>query len=352
MNAQQVTKPSLGQFEALALAICVIATQIASAQDVHFSQFFNAPLTLNPALTGAIAGQQRAALIHRSQWQRLGAPFRTFAFSYDAPLLRGRMKGRYLGIGASAYSDKAGKSGYGDTQGGLSIAYGLCTGDAGVLALGMQAAYGQRSAVLDGLRWDAQYGGGGYDPSRATGENIPNASSAFIDLSSGITWQQWDGEDVKWSAGIAAFHLNRPSVTLFGTDADVLLRRYTVHASGRIATKRWVYLPQAYASQQGASREIVFGGLMHRRVGTDSRYTTDKTSSSFQAGIFYRWNDAIVPMVQVEYKRMITAGISYDVNISGLRHATRYKGGMEVTLRYIGGFGDKRRQLPRRSATK
>lgn len=321
-----------------------------SAQDVHFSQFFNAPLTLNPALTGAIATGQRAALIHRSQWQRLGAPFRTFAFSYDVPLLRGRMKGRYLGVGASAYSDKAGKSGYGDTQGGISIAYGLRTGRDGAIALGMQAAYSQRSAVLDGLRWDAQYDGSGYDPSRPTGESIPNASTSFIDLSSGITWQQWDGENVQWSAGFAAFHLNQPSVTLFGSGVDVLQRRYTLHASARFASKRWVYLPQAYASQQGGTREIVFGGLMHRRVGTDSRYTTDKTSSSFHVGMFYRWNDAVVPMVQVEFKRLITAGISYDVNISGLRNATRYKGGMEVTLRYIGGFGDKRRQLPRRSA--
>ncbi|HNM70170.1 MAG TPA: PorP/SprF family type IX secretion system membrane protein [Flavobacteriales bacterium] len=332
------------------MAFCVLTAHATCAQDVHFSQFFNAPLTLNPALTGAITSDQRAALIHRSQWQSLGAPFRTFAFSYDAPLLRGRMNGRYLGVGATAYSDKAGKSGYGDTQGGISLAYGLRTGDAGILAAGIQCAYGQRSAVLDGLRWDAQYDGSGYDPSRPTGESLPNTSTSFIDLSSGVVWQHRDGEDIQWSAGIAAFHLNQPSVTLFGTDDDVLRRRYTVHASARFASKRWVYLPRFYASAQGGSREIVFGGLLHRRVGTDSRYTTDKTSSSFHAGVFYRWNDAIVPMIQVEYKRMITAGISYDVNISGLRNASRYKGGMEVTLRYIGAFGDKRRHLPRRSS--
>src|SRR6187455_2879483 len=100
-----------------------------SAQDVHFSQFRNSPLTLNPALSGAIEGDQRFALIHRSQWQSIGAPFRTYAFSYDAPILRGKMKGRYLGIGANAYSDKAGKGGFGDQQANISLAYGMRSTD-------------------------------------------------------------------------------------------------------------------------------------------------------------------------------------------------------------------------------
>lgn len=321
----------------------------ALAQDVHFSQFYNSPLTLNPALSGAIETDQRFALIHRSQWQSLGAPFRTFAFSYDTPILRGKMKGRYIGIGANAFSDKAGKGGFGDQQANLSIAYGMRSTDDAILAFALQGGYGQRSAVLDGLRWDAQYDGSGFDASRATGENIPNASTSFVDFAAGVAWQQYESKDIQWTAGASVYHLNQPSVTLFSTNADKLLRRFNVHAATRITTKRWIYLPKIYGSQQGASREIVLGGLLHRRVGVDSRYTTDKTSSSFYIGAFYRWNDAIVPMMQIEYKRMLTIGLSYDVTISGLRNATRYRGGMEVTLQYIGAFSDKRRKLPKAS---
>lgn len=317
------------------------------AQDVHFSQFYNSPLTLNPALTGAIETDQRLALIHRSQWQSLGAPFRTFAFSYDAPILRGKMKGRYLGIGGSAYSDKAGKSGFGDQQANLSIAYGLRSTNDAILAFALQGGYGQRSAVLDGMRWDAQYNGSGYDPSRPTGESVASASTAFVDLSAGLLWQQMESRNMQWSLGCSVFHLNQPEVSLFSTNTDRLMRRFTVHGATRITTKRWVYLPKFYGSQQGGSREIVIGGLIHRRIGVDSRYTTDKTSSSFYLGAFYRWDDAIVPMMQIEYKRMLTIGMSYDVNISSLSTATRYKGGMELTLQYIGAFSDKRRKLPK-----
>jgi type IX secretion system PorP/SprF family membrane protein len=339
----------LTTLRSLLIATLALLPTLTFSQDVHFSQFYNSPLTLNPALTGAIGTDQRFALIHRSQWQSIGAPFRTFAFSYDAPILRGKMKGRYIGIGGNAYSDKAGRSGFGDTQANLSIAYGMRTTDDAILAFAIQGGYGQRSAMLDGLRWDAQYNGSGFDASRATGENIANASTAFVDFSAGVAWQQWETKDIQWTAGASVFHLNQPSVTLFSTNEDKLLRRFNVHAATRITTKRWVYLPKIYGSQQGGSREIVLGGLLHRRVGVDSRYTTDKTSSSFYLGAFYRWRDAIVPMMQIEYKRLLTIGVSYDVNISGLSHATRYRGGMELTLQYIGAFSDKRRKLPKAS---
>lgn len=320
------------------------------AQDVHFSQFYNSPLTLNPAMAGAIQGDQRFALIHRSQWQSVGNPFRTTSFSYDSPLFRGKMKGRYLGLGVNGYSDKAGASGFGDTQANLSVAYGLRSTDDAIIAFALQGGYGQRSASLDGMRWDAQYDGSGYDPSRATGESIPNTSTGFVDLSAGFIWQAWDNKEIAWTAGAAAYHLNEPQVALFGGTEDVLMRRFTVHGAGRIRTKKWVVLPKLYASQQGGNREIVGGALLHRRIGIDSKYTTDKTSSSFYLGFFYRYGDAVVPTLLVEYKRMLVIGLSYDITISGLRDAARYRGGAELTLQYVGIFKDKRMRLPKGGA--
>lgn len=338
---------SMRLFRGSALFTMLTSQLLCSAQDVHFSQFYNSPLTLNPALAGAIQGDQRFALIHRSQWQSIGAPFRTFSFSYDAPIFRGKMKGRYLGIGGNGYSDKAGSTGFGDTQANLSVAYGLKSGNDAVLAFGLQGGYGQRSAVLDGMRWDAQYDGSGFDASRPSGEAIANSSTAFADFSAGVIWQAWDNKEIQWTAGVSVFHLNQPSVTLFGSTDDKLLRRISVHGSTRIVTKKWVVLPKFYGSQQGGSREIVVGGLLHRRVGLDSRYTNDKTSSSFYLGAFYRYGDAIVPSLLLEYKRLLVIGLSYDINISGLRAATRYRGGMELTLQYVGIFKDKRMRLPK-----
>lgn len=334
----------------LACGLGLVACSALRAQDVHFSQFYNSPLTLNPAMAGAIQGDQRFAVIHREQWQSIGAAFRTSSFSYDAPMLRGKLKGRYIGIGGNGYSDRAGTSGFGCDQANLSVAYGLRSSEEGLIAFSLQGGYGQRRATLDGMRWDAQYDGSGFDPSRPTGETMPNASAGYIDLSAGALWQVFHGREVQWTVGVSAFHLNQPAVGLFIGGEDVLLRRYTVHASTRISTKRWVILPKFYGSQQGGSRELVIGALLHRRLGVDSKYTTDKTSSSFYLGVFHRYGDAVIPSMLFEFKRKLVIGMSYDVTISNLRDPVSYRGGAELTLQYIGLFADKRRQLPKGGA--
>ena len=328
------------------IALIVVLPLTAVAQDVHFAQFYNAPLWLNPALAGHIAGDQRLSIIHRDQWQSLGTPFRTNAASYDAPLFRGRMQGRYLGVGVSAFSDKAGRSNFGDQQLNLSLAYGMQAGENSTLAFGLQAGYGQRSAMLNELRWDNQFNGSGYDPSLASGETFGDMSRSFIDMSAGVVWSGERKDGIQWTLGGGAFHLNRPEVSLFSEGDDRLMRRYMLHGELRIETKRWTVLPKAFASMQGGVREINYGALLHRRIGIDSRYTTDKTSSAFYFGAFHRWGDAIVPTFLYEHKRMISIGMSYDVNISPLRSYTRWRGGAELSIQWIGAFTDKRRRLP------
>ena len=50
----------------------------AKAQvDPHFSQYYMHPLWLNPALTGAINGDYRVALIDRNQWSGVTNAFST-----------------------------------------------------------------------------------------------------------------------------------------------------------------------------------------------------------------------------------------------------------------------------------
>src|SRR6185295_4728317 len=54
----------------------------AQAQDLEFSQFFNAPLYLNPAFAGVKVGP-RFALNYRNEWAGLGDAYISYAASYD-----------------------------------------------------------------------------------------------------------------------------------------------------------------------------------------------------------------------------------------------------------------------------
>jgi hypothetical protein len=51
--------------------------------DPHFSQYYVYPSYLNPALTGAFAGQYRVAGIFRNQWSNVGSAYSTKGISSD-----------------------------------------------------------------------------------------------------------------------------------------------------------------------------------------------------------------------------------------------------------------------------
>ena len=64
----------------------------ASGQDLHFSQWFNSPLSTNPANTGFIPdADYRLGANYRNQWSAIMAmPYRTFSIWGDAQVFRDR----------------------------------------------------------------------------------------------------------------------------------------------------------------------------------------------------------------------------------------------------------------------
>ena len=54
---------------------------------------------------------------------------------------------------------------------------------------------------------------------------------------------------------------------------------------------------------------------------------------NLSAGAFYRLNDAVIPVVKLDYYNW-ALGFTYDVNISQLAAASSLRGGFEVTLSY------------------
>jgi len=71
------------------------------AQDLHFSQFFNSPLTTNPANTGFIPdADYRLSAQYRNQFSSiLTMPYKTMSISGDAQVFRDRLENGWLGLG-------------------------------------------------------------------------------------------------------------------------------------------------------------------------------------------------------------------------------------------------------------
>lgn len=69
-----------------AFSFAMLIASYVHAQDIHFSQYYSAPLTINPALTGGFAGDYRAGVNYRSQWVSVTVPYRTFDIYGDLNL--------------------------------------------------------------------------------------------------------------------------------------------------------------------------------------------------------------------------------------------------------------------------
>ncbi|MBK7428476.1 MAG: PorP/SprF family type IX secretion system membrane protein [Saprospiraceae bacterium] len=82
---------------------CSCIFQYAKGQDPVFSQFYSAPLQINPAFTGNSHGGMMA-INYRNQWPSINQAYVTYALSYDqyVPSLNS-------GFGVFALADDAGR---------------------------------------------------------------------------------------------------------------------------------------------------------------------------------------------------------------------------------------------------
>jgi hypothetical protein len=101
----------------------------------------------------------------------------------------------------------------------------------------------------------------------------------------------------------------------------------------------------ALFQRQGGAMEILVGAQGSYRLGGDSRYTNVKTSSAIIGGVFYRYKDAIHPMVAFEFKRTAIIGVGYDIRMSKIQGVDQLMGGPEINLTYLGAFDRKRMKL-------
>jgi hypothetical protein len=122
------------------------------AQDIHFSQFFNAPYAQSPANIGQFTGDYRVGAIYRQQWRSVTVPYSTFGIGGDAAQFLG-VDG--LGIGAWIYNDKAGTSHLNTFHADLGASWTQRFGEANdqALTFGVQGGFTSVSIDYNSLRF-------------------------------------------------------------------------------------------------------------------------------------------------------------------------------------------------------
>lgn len=321
------------------------------AQDIHYSQFYNAPLNINPALTGVFGGDVRFMGNYRSQWRRTPVDYTTFTGVVDMKFInRTATKGFFSGGLAFNY-DQAGYSKLNLTNLGLNGSYTRQLSNKFFVSFGAMVAANQRRFKTDDLKFDNGFdsGSGTFDPSLGSGENFSSTSRFFLDFGAGLNFRL-QGLDAavmidrlekrsKLDFGIGVFHITQPDQSFYENYESKLPMRLTPYALGVLQLGRNLDLIANVIGQiQSPYREYLgmIGGRLHlsRRLGRQI---------AVQLGVGYRFSefsdlslsrDSYLPSIELHYNQW-RAGFSYDVNTSGFNITTEKRGGPEFSIRYM-----------------
>ena len=308
--------------------------------DIHFSQFYETSILRNPALTGVFSDDYKAGVYYRSQWSSITNPYTTVLLSAESRVSISRISSDFLSFGVLAYNDQAGSLDQSITSVYPAINYNKCMNPDHntYLSAGFTGGYQQYSFDPSKATFNNQYVGGLFSPFNPTGENLPRPKMNLFDIGTGINYNTSRGEDNRttYVIGVSGYHFTQPDFSYYSTPNINENIRWNVNAAASFTMSENVLLQiNGNYAVQGPYTEIIAGGLLNWTAATDGLHTVFVLSG----GLFYRYDDAIIPVVKLKYKNM-AVGISYDVNVSTLKAASDLQGGYEFTLFYTGNFSN------------
>lgn len=310
------------------LGFCISGT--VAAQDIHFSQFFFAPQLLSPAETGNFEGRFAFTANHKSQWRSVSRPYQTTALGAEANGLIGRLPN--LALGLQIFSDVAGDSRLTTLTflTGGAYHFALDAEKKNLIYTGVQIGLSQMSINYSDLYFDQQYNGIVYNPNLPTGEEFARDTRWHTNLHYGLMYKWAKTPRTSVSAGLALHNLTAPNQSFFDALGVDLQPRFSLYANAAIKlAEQFDALPSVRWQNQMTYRETIAGAaLRYILLAERTMYR------SVFAGYYGRFSDSGIAMAGMEFDAWRVA-ISYDINLSDLETASRNKGGLELSLRYV-----------------
>jgi type IX secretion system PorP/SprF family membrane protein len=308
---------------------CLIVLSVATdgyAQDPEFSQYYAAPLYLNPAFAGTTP-DHRLTLNYRNQWPNISRGYVTYAFGYDYNLYNYNS-----GIGFLATVDQAGSAGMKSSQFNFLYSYKWNISNKWVISSGLNFGYAMRSLDFnrllfgDQLQFDAQGNVPSDDPSAS---NLGMAN--YFDFKAGML-----AYNRNFWFGFAASHINEPNRSLINDESYIPVK-YTLHGGVRIplyagAFKKAsipVLSPSFVYKRQGQFEQLDIGAyLLYNPIIMGFWYRGIPLSENVQGNIS---QDAAVIILGFQFEH-IELTYSYDFTVSALGPISG--GTHEVAMKY------------------
>ncbi len=329
----------------LSLFFSLFLGGVLLAQDIHFTQYYMSPMTLNPAMAGKFEGTARIGGIYRDQWSSvINDPYRTPSAWVDAPVIRGFRKQDWIGVGFMLYQDKAGAAALSHGAAKLGATYHLALDRKGNTVLSVGGHYGgeQRKIDINKLQFgDGFNNSGQYVQTQSMDNGRVLGDAKYKDIDAGVVFSARLNKTMDFNIGFSMFHLTKPSYSLIGSGGGgpgpnpapsqgyaKLPRRAVAHGQFNVAINdKLTFNPTFLFQTMSGNDEIVVQAM------TGYLFNAEK-DITLNMGLGYRLSDAVNVLVGAKIKDL-RVGLAYDINTSSLRTVSNYRGGFEIAANYI-----------------
>ena len=313
----------------IVLAISMLVSVSAIAQDIHLTQWYTNQQNLNPGMVGMYEGAYRAVGNYRHQWPEINKAITTGMVGFDKKFFFFKDE---IDAGILIANDNYAPYALNTLKIYLTGAYEKMIKGHEVRA-GIQMGAVIKSTDLSGQTFPDQwvYQDGVFDPSVYNGEDNIKASQAFFDMNLGFAWS-YQFKKFKPTVGFSIFHVTRPKDTYFSAQAERLRTRQSVHFMVDVPiNKSFSAEPQFLYMWTTKVSDMVLGGNI--------KYHFQKSVvKNVYLGVQYRGgfgrnSDAVAPVIGGHIKNF-DVGISYDVNVSKLSAFSSQKATFELSIVY------------------
>ena len=302
-----------------------------NAQDLHFSQFFNSPLTTNPANTGFIPdGDYRLGINYRNQWSSImTVPYKTMSAFGDMQLMKNQFDNGWIGIGGVILHDVAGSGNLTSSKIYGSVAYHQLLGYSSLLSLGFNVGWANKQININNLKFPDQFDGHFFDNHLPTSVVLDRNNINYLDMQVGMNYAYFPTDKIYINAGFSAQHVNKPHESFFDQDLMGVSNQVPVRFIGFLnaslkLSEQVILNPNLYYTQQATANELAGGANVHYNLSGDGDY-------QLIGGLYYRYNESIIPMVGLGYKDY-SFSFTYDATMSSLKQYNNSRGAFEFSL--------------------
>lgn len=314
-------------------------------QDFHYSQFYAAPLYLNPALTGSTE-LSRAGLNYRKQWPGLEHDFNAYSAYFDHYSFDLRS-----GIGVAINSFQETNMNVNTSDVSLFYSYNLQLAETWNFRMGTQASIVRRSADLDNLVFGDQVDLFNRTINSGTIDNVPDFEPySYLDISFGVLLN-----NENFWVGSAFHHVNEPNISFYpDDDFGFLPIKWSVHGGVNFPLGANQYFGSKFDNM--ASLNVNYkkqGEFQQFDIGSQLLYQSGIFGLSYRGipGLRGMPNqDSIIFLLGLKLETGLVIGYSYDFMISNIGAQT--KGAHEISVRYQFFMGNPRYRNKRSSVLK